>query len=161
MGANTEGTANANESGVAYETHPAWLRLEEQRKWYDDKSRAKQFAYKGIKFAQMVVAAAIPLVALVEHPASRWVAAACGATIAILESVQQLGQYQFLWITYRSTAEHLKHDRALFLSAAGPYRALPMEERLVLLAERVSSEHANWFDESNKSGSRDKEKPPI
>jgi Protein of unknown function (DUF4231) len=149
-------------SGEAYLSHPAWLRLEDQRQWYDRKSNAKQMAYKGIKLLQMFVAAIIPLVALVDHAASKWVAGGCGALIAVLEGAQQLGQYQFLWITYRSTAEHLKHERALFLAAAGPYRDLAMNDRLVLLAERVeervSTEHATWFDESHKLGTRKEQK---
>jgi len=48
----------------------------------------------------------------------------------------------------------LKHEKFLFLSAAGPYRDLTDETRLVKLAERVeervSIEHANWFSESHK-----------
>jgi len=49
---------------------------------------------------------------------------------------------------YRSTAERLKHEKYLFLSAAGPYKGLSETDRLIALAERVeelvSAEHANW-----------------
>lgn len=35
--------------------------------------------------------------------------------------MQQLFQFQQNWITYRATAEALKHEQFLFLSEAGPY----------------------------------------
>ena len=55
---------------------------------------------------------------------------------------------------YRATAERLKHEKFLFLSAAGPYRGLIVPDALILLAERVeehvSTEHANWFNETRR-----------
>jgi hypothetical protein len=69
-----------------------------------------------------------------------------GASIALLEGLQQLNQYHQNWITYRSTAEALKHEKFLFLSTAGPYAAASNPNSL--LAERieslVSQEHAKW-----------------
>jgi hypothetical protein len=77
-----------------------------------------------------------------------------GTVIALLETVQQMNQYSTLWVTYRATAERLKHEKYLFLSTAGPYRGLPEPERLIQLAERVeehvSTEHANWFNETRR-----------
>jgi hypothetical protein len=60
-----------------------------------------------------------------------------GVAIALIEAIQQINQYSTLWVTYRSTAERLKHEKYLFLSAAGPYRELTDSEMLVQLAERV------------------------
>jgi Protein of unknown function (DUF4231) len=66
--------------------------------------------------------------------------------IAIIEGLQQMNQYHSNWITYRSTAEALKHEKYLFLATAGPYAA--SENFRALLAERVESmvsqEHAKW-----------------
>ena len=57
------------------------------------------------------------------------------------------GHYNNLWVSYRSTAEQLKHEKYLFLTKSGPYRDLGEEEALRCLAERVkervSTEHAN------------------
>lgn len=87
-------------------------------------------------------------------PAWKWVVAVAGATIAVAEAIQHMNQYSTLWVMYRSTAERLKHEKFLFLSVAGPYRRLEEPERLVLLAERVeehvSTEHANWFNETRR-----------
>lgn len=135
--------------------HPAWIRLEDQLAWYDRQSMYSQKCYKYLKGLQISIAVGIPLVAHVNVEGMKWITSGAGAVIAILEGVQHMNQYSTLWVTYRSTAEKLKHEKYLFLSAVGPYRGDSEEERLCLLAERVeehvSTEHANWFKESRKS----------
>jgi len=134
--------------------HPAWLRLESQMQWYDGKSVHSQRWYKRLKFAQVALAVLIPVMSLLPADVAKWATAVSGTVIALLETVQQMNQYSTLWVTYRSTAEHLKHEKFLFLSAAGPYRGLSEPERLTQLAERVeehvSTEHANWFNETRR-----------
>ena len=134
--------------------HAAWLRLEDQIQWYGTKSARAQRWYKSFKFVQILLAVLIPVSTHLPPEWWKWVTAIAGSLIALLESMQHLNQYSTLWITYRSTAEALKHEKFLFLSAAGPYRGLTDETRLVKLAERVeervSMEHASWFNESHK-----------
>jgi len=135
--------------------HPAWFRLVDQLNWYDKKSQHAQGRYKYLKFAQFTSAALIPATSLLPVECAKWVASAFGVLIAVLEAVQQMNQYSTLWFSYRATAERLKHEKYLFLSAAGPYKGLAEPERLVALAERVeehvSTEHANWFNESRRA----------
>jgi hypothetical protein len=123
---------------------PAWDRLQEQVRWYDVKSAHHKRCFQRLKVAQIVVAAAIPAAAAVG--ASAAVGGILGAVIVIGEGLQQLFQFQQNWLTYRATAEALKHEQHLFLAAAGPYAAAPRPE--ALLAERVeglvSQEHASW-----------------
>jgi hypothetical protein len=123
--------------------HPAWVRLVDQLAWYDRKSVAAQRAFKRLKVIEVIIAAAVPVVAGVRWPA--WVTAILGAAVVVLEAVQQLYQWQTNWVLYRSTAEALKHEKYLSLSGAGPYATA---DRLRLLAERVeglvSQEHAKW-----------------
>lgn len=134
--------------------HPAWLRLEDQMQWYDNKSQHSQRWYKRLKLAQVALAVLIPVMSLLPADTAKWAMALSGTVIALLEAVQQMNQYSTLWVTYRATAERLKHEKYLFLSAAGPYRGLPEPERLIQLAERVeehvSTEHANWFNETRR-----------
>lgn len=65
-----------------------------------------------------------------------------------------MNQYATLWVTYRATTERLKHEQYLFLASAGPYKSLTEADRLITLAERVeehvSTEHANWFNETRR-----------
>lgn len=132
--------------------HPAWARLNDQITWYDNKSTSAQRLYKRLKYIQIFLAAMIPLIILSSLPFTKWITAFAGASIALIEAIQQINQYSTLWVTYRSTAERLKHEKYLFLSSAGPYRELLDNEKLIQLAERVeehvSTEHANWFNET-------------
>lgn len=135
--------------------HPAWLRLVGQIDWYDKKSVHSQRYYKLLKLVQIVVAISIPVISHADFAYVKWVISGAGALIAILESIQHMNQYSTLWVTYRSTAEKLKHEKYLFLSEAGPYRGLDEPSRLIELAERVeehvSTEHANWINETRKA----------
>jgi hypothetical protein len=122
---------------------PTWERLEDQLGWYDRKSRDSQRRYKWLSLLQLAIAAALPVVAAVDSPV--WVTGGLAAVIVVLEGAQHLYQFQEHWITYRSTAEALKHERYLYLAKAGPYGG---EDRHRQLAERleglVSQEHAKW-----------------
>ena len=120
-----------------------WERLEDQLGWYDRKSRDNQRRYQWLKLLELAVAAALPVVAGVGSPV--WVTGGLAAVIVVLEGVQHLYQFQEQWITYRSTAEALKHECYLYLAKAGLYVG---EDRQSQLAERleglVSQEHAKW-----------------
>lgn len=137
--------------------HPAWARLEDQISWYDDKSRHCQNWYKGLKFLQISLAVLIPVMSHLDPATAKWATSMAGALIAVLEGMQHMNQYSTLWVTYRATAERLKHEKFLFLSAAGPYKGQTEAERLIALAERVeehvSAEHANWFNETKRAAS--------
>lgn len=132
--------------------HPAWFRLIDQWRWYDNKSQRCQRWYKSLKIVQITLAALIPATSLLPTEYAKWAASIAGILIAVLEAVQQMNQYSTLWVTYRATAERLKHEQYLFLSSAGPYKDMAESDRWVALAERVeehvSTEHANWFNET-------------
>lgn len=146
-------TARAVEVSPGTPTGPAWDRLEDQLDWYDRKSSAAQRAFKRIKLAEMVLAASIPVLSAAGPPA--WVLGALGGAVVVLEGVQQLYQYQSNWITYRGTAEALKHEKYLYLAHAGPYTG---RERERVLAERVeglvSQEHAKWTASQHTAADR-------
>lgn len=122
---------------------PTWERLEDQIGWYDRRSGDNQRRYKRLKLLELAVAAALPVVAGVKSPVG--VTGGLAAVIVVLEGAQHLYQFQEHWITYRSTAEALKHERYLYLAEAGPYVG---EDRRRQLAERleglISQEHAKW-----------------
>ena len=82
----------APEAEAAYENSPAWLRLEDQIRWYSTKSGENQRWFKRLKVLQIVIAAAIPVAAGADGPA--WLVGGAGALIVILEGLQQLQQYQ-------------------------------------------------------------------
>lgn len=119
-------------------------RLEDQLEWYDRKASYNERWFKRLRIATILVSSSIPLcAAFVPYPA---ITGSLGALIALFEGLQQLNQYHQNWITYRSTAESLKHEKYLFLSGAGGYAS--SENPRILLAERVESlvsqEHSKW-----------------
>src|SRR5829696_6762225 len=124
---------------------PTWERLEDQINWYDRKSGDNQRRYKWLKLLELAVAAALPVLVI----------GALAAVIVVLEGAQHLYQFQEHWITYRSTAEALKHERYLYLAEAGPYLG---EDRHRQLAERIegliSQEHAKWTASQQQPASR-------
>lgn len=132
---------------------PAWDRLEDQLGWYDRKSVIAQQAYKRVKLSQLIVGSAVPVIAALHVSAS--VTATLAALVVVAEGAQQLYQWQTNWVLYRSTAEALKHEKYLYLAAAGPYSG---DDRHRVLAERleglVSQEHAKWTEGRHKD-SRD------
>lgn len=119
-------------------------RLEDQIGWYDKKSRYCQGMYKCLKLAEVMAAALVPLLAGLS--ANPWSTGLVGALVVVLEGVQHLNQYHDRWISYRSTAEGLKHEKYLHAAKAGPYTTA--NDPQALLAERVESiisqEHAKW-----------------
>ena len=143
--------------------HPTRQRLEDQIGWYDQRSRAAQRRYKVLKFAQVIIAALIPLTSAFPIPTAdiRWLVALLGLLVLIIEAIQQLNQDQQNWITYRSTCEALKHEKYLYLAGAGHRRAEIAERRLALLADRIeglmSQEHAKWVSvqEQAETSNRD------
>jgi hypothetical protein len=131
---------------------PPWQRLDEQIDWYDRRSASAKRWYLRLKVSQIVIAAAIPVSAAADAPSI--VAAVLGALIVVLEGFQQLFQFQQNWISYRATAEALKHEKFLFTSGAGPYSDAVRPD--ALLAERVeglvSQEHAAWTSSQREAG---------
>ncbi|GGX89839.1 hypothetical protein GCM10007160_16550 [Litchfieldella qijiaojingensis] len=144
----------APDADAALRQRAEWRRLEEQLAWYSRRSGHCQRWHKGLRIVQVIFAASIPVISLADVPLARWLTASLGALIAVLEAVEQINQFGPLWIQYRSTAEHLKHEKYLFLAGAGPYRDIERAEALRLLAERVeehvSREHARWVRTSEK-----------
>jgi uncharacterized protein DUF4231 len=129
---------------MAEKNNPTFERLEDQIRWYDEKSTFNNRRFKLIKGAQLLSAATIPVVATLDLAAA--FPAALGGLVVVLEGFQQLNQYQQNWSSFRSTAEALKHEKYLYLAGAGPYRHA--KRAVPLLADRIegliSQEHAKW-----------------
>ncbi len=136
-------------------------RLEQQIDWYERRSKLNQILYKSLKTITLAAAAAIPLLTTSGAPHGNHFAAGLGVLISLLESIQQLNQYHASWITYRTTAEALKHEKYFYLGRAGVY-AKATEPRS-LLAERVealvSQENSKWFVSQAQVTSGDLAKP--
>ena len=151
-----------SEAGGAIPRGPTWDRLEDQIAWYDRKSAECQRRFKWLKALVIGAAASIPVVAAFDVPV--YVAGILGAVVVVTEGVLHVNQYHQNWITYRSTAEALKHEKYLFLARADVYGG--SKKPLRLLAERIegliSQEHARWVSSrrQHKDVEEDEEEPP-
>jgi hypothetical protein len=133
-------------------SHAAWHRLEEQLSYYTSRARSFQRRYQVAKIVQILLGAAIPVLAAVpglDETSFRLLSSLFGATIATIEAVLQLFQWHALRLQFRGTAERLKRERWLLLAGAEPYVGIPSNDALVLLAGRtetlLASEHDSWL----------------
>lgn len=127
-------------------------RLEDQKKWYSQKSKWNQDWFKRLKVTEIVAAALIPFAAGLGT--SPLITGGLGVIVVVLESLQGLYQFQSNWISYRSTAEGLKHEKYLWQARAGPY--LNAQNPDALFAERlegmISTEHSKWASCQEQAG---------
>ncbi len=117
------------------EINPALERLENQRKWYSDKSAENKKWFQRLKVIEIVAAAIIPFAA--GYPGLAVLTGSLGVLVVILEGIQGLYQFHDNWTAYRSTSEALKHEKYLWQAKAGPYKGADNPD--AFLAERVES----------------------
>ena len=127
-------------------------RLDDQISWYDDRSKRNQRSFKWLKYVEIVAAALIPILASFSG-VPQWLAAILGGFVVVCEAVLHLNKYHENWLTYRSTAEALKHEKFLYLAQAGTYAG--SADPRVLLAERiealVSDENTKWISHQQEA----------
>lgn len=122
-------------------------RVDDQIGWYDRKSQRAQCWFKWLRGAEIVAAAAIPLIAgfAAEPFPVTLVLGILGASIAVISAAIILNQFQENWTEYRTTCESLKHEKFLYLTRADPYHE---EEPFRLFVQRVESliskENSAW-----------------
>ena len=129
-------------------------RMEGQIKWYSEKSAWNQDWFKKLKVTEVIAAALIPFAAGLHAPAV--LTGLLGVVVVVLESMQSIYQFQSNWITYRTTAEAMKHEKYLWYAKAGHY--LNAENPEALLAERIealiSTENAKWIMDKAQAGEK-------
>ena len=135
------------------EENSGYKRLEDQIKYYSDQAACSKRMFQRLKIATLSISVSIPVVSglVAYYPVLATVKTSIftgvlGATIALLEGIQQLNQYHQNWIAYRSTAEALKHEKFLFIKRGGPYATAKDADGLLVetVESLVSQEHAKW-----------------
>ena len=122
-------------------------RLEDQLKWYSNKSQANQKWYKRLRLTEIISASLIPFLAGMKDtiPYSAWVIGSLGIVIAVSVAAGSLYKFQENWIQYRTTAETLKHEKYLYVTKSPPYNE---ENAFIQLVQRIESliskENTQW-----------------
>lgn len=123
-------------------------RLDDQIKWYDDKSSWNQMWYKRLRALEILFSVTLPF--LVSHITGdsgmlKLLAGAMGVAIALIAGLVTLYKFQENWVEYRATAETLKHEKYLYLTQTAPYDGDNAFHLLVATAESaMSKENAAW-----------------
>jgi Protein of unknown function (DUF4231) len=131
-------------------------RLDNQRKYYSDKSAFNQKWHRRLRSATILIAGLLPVVTayLDQHIVLKILAGTMGATIAIIEGVQHLNKYQENWVNYRRTSEALKSEKIMFQTHTGAYAQDASLANLVARVEGIlTNENQQWTEyikESNK-----------
>jgi Protein of unknown function (DUF4231) len=149
--AGSDADHRADSSAVPDRRDLIWDRLEDQIEWFGGKAVQNERSYKLLKYAEILAAAAIPVVTGLD--VTREVLAILGGLVLVIESILHLNQYQQNWTQYRSAAEALKHEKFLYLGHAGPY-ARASEPRAVLskrVEALIGQEHARWVTAREES----------
>jgi len=130
-------------------------RLDDQIRWYGQKSRHNQHWHKRLRMTEVTAAAIIPFVAGLGEvvPYNSIIVGLLGVIIAACVGASVINKYQENWLTYRTIAETLKHEKYLYLTSSSPYTG---DERFTQFVERIealiSKENSQWsrhFKEKN------------
>lgn len=131
-------------------------RLEEQIKWYSNKSKTNQVWYKCIRIVEIVAAAIIPFLTGFSDdiPCAMWIVGGLGVVISVAASITTLYKHHENWYAYRTTLEQLKHERYLYLTRTTPYDTDDRFQKIVIRVESlISKENSQWSDMHEKDKS--------
>lgn len=123
-------------------------RLDNQQEWHSKKSHLCQKIYKWLRFIELTLSAAIPVVttALWGDIYGRWFLISIGLLLTIFAAIQNIWQFQQRGIDYRTVSESLKREKFLYLTRSAPYS--DDTTRFSCLVEHVESiitaQNNNW-----------------
>lgn len=123
-------------------------RLDNQISWYSKKSRVLKKRHHTIRVLVIFISLLLPLLTGLASDSTPYlkIAITIGSLlIAFFEGITGLFQYQEHWLNYRATAETLKREKLLFLTASGPYEKTKSLQLLVTRCEGImSEENQSW-----------------
>ena len=133
-------------------------RLQTSIDWYDTRSRASKRYFNALRFAEIALAAALPLVSVLTVTLKDFsfagviLTAVIAVIISIVAGVLSLGNFQEDWIEYRTICEGLKKEKIMFEADVAPYDS---EDSFNLLVQRsealISKENTHWAEYIRKS----------
>lgn len=129
-------------------------RVEDQIKWYDKKSAVNKMWNQLLQVIQLLLASLVTLSAMVyDHPWVTYVIPVFGALIAIVTGLGGIYKFNDKWLTYRATAEALKHEKYLYLLKTEPYNSGDALKTLGIRVEAlITQENTNWVQLINTTG---------
>jgi hypothetical protein len=129
-------------------------RVDRQIRWYERHATTARIWYCGIKVAQIVLAASVPVAAGLDLP--KLITGSLGGLIVVLEGIQQLYRFHDNWVRYRWTTAAMEREKALWTARAGDYSDADRPDALLALRiEDLSSREATqWVALQSQSDGR-------
>jgi len=125
-------------------------RVDEQYKWYNNKSSACQKKYKIWQVIKVMAALLITTLSLWADEKlygikMTYIVAILGAFIIFIESLTKIYDYKKLWVQYRLAAEKLKREKLFFETKSEPYNT---SEPFILFVQNceaiMQGENQGW-----------------
>jgi hypothetical protein len=126
--------------------------IDDQIKWYDEKSGYNQSRYRILQIVKISLALAIPVLSLfMDWPPAKYIVGILGALIAFIEGFVRIYNYKDLWMKYRLTSETLKHHKNLFMTQTMPYHHNDAFNLFVKNAQNIMTmENVGWYEINNR-----------
>jgi hypothetical protein len=136
-----------------------WQELVAVFAWYDKAATRNRLGYQILKLTALTAGAVVTVLAAISAPAA--LTASLAGIIVVLEGAQQMFQFHPNWISYRGTAETLRHQAFLYVAEVSPFDDPEnRRERLAgSLRDATIKESAMWAD-TMRTGSRSDGQPP-
>ncbi len=132
-------------------------RLENQLKWYSNKSANNKMLHLWTQALVIIFSALIPFLAgfMETGPVYlNYIIGVLGMLVAILAGVSAMMKFQEKWVKYRTASETLKHEKFMYITRTGHYKG--KGEHFNILVTRVenliSKENSLWSEYMSEEG---------
>ena len=119
-------------------------RVDQYQGWYDKKSVTMKSRYLRMRAFSVVGGGLVPVLinisddwAILNVPVIKVVVTVISLLVVIVVSLESVFHYREQWKNYRSTEQHLGHEKFLFRSRVGIYRGLSDADAFRLFVERI------------------------
>jgi len=139
-------------------------RVEDQIRWFNDKSGWSQRWFKQLRAVEIVLGCAIAfLVGYADaYPTVKVAAGVMGVAVAAIGGLLSLYRFQENSVEYRVTAESLKREKFLFLTQAPPFNGEDRFQVLVVRIENIlGAENAKWGEATALKSSGSPRSPSV
>ncbi len=128
-------------------------RIDSSLNFFRPLAKRNRLGYVGLGTMQILLGAAIPILALY-FKTDQIFAALAGALVAIVKGIETLSKPQETWLRASATISRLYSERALFRAHAGPYASV--KDGIARYAENIdtvlSAENAQWQQTYARAG---------
>lgn len=119
-------------------------RVDQYQAWYDKKSATMKSRYLRMRAFSVVGGGLVPVLinlpenlTILDVPVIKTIVTVISLLVVIVVSLESVFHYREQWKNYRSTEQHLGHEKFLFRSRVGFYRGLSEQDAFRLFVERV------------------------